>query len=123
LGSAFRFPLPPSEGKLILKKIQEGVVQEQIQDALARRFCRACPVYTTREGGELLKAAAVKNLQTAIKKAQAVGSTCLFSIRHDFPSAWAKFQSTAIGPAELSLTLTPELYPFLGPGHRRKRSP
>src|SRR5687767_1509229 len=30
-----------AEGKLILKKIQEGVVQEQIQEALARR--RHCP--------------------------------------------------------------------------------
>jgi hypothetical protein len=30
-----------AEGKLILKKIQEGVVREQIQDALLRR--RNCP--------------------------------------------------------------------------------
>jgi hypothetical protein len=32
-----------AEGKLILKKIQEGMVQEQIQDALARRcHCPDC---------------------------------------------------------------------------------
>jgi hypothetical protein len=72
--------------------------------------------YTAREGGELLKAAAVQNLQTQINKGHTIGSVCLFSIRHEFPSAWAKFQSVTIGgstpTAELSLTLVPELYPF-----------
>jgi len=72
--------------------------------------------YTAREGGDLLKAAAVQNLQSQIKHAQTIGSVCLFSVRHEFPSDWAKFQSVTIGGAtptsELSLTLTPELYPF-----------
>ena len=72
--------------------------------------------YTAREGGDLLKAAAVQNLQDSINKAQTVGSVCLFSIRHEFPSDWAKFQSVtisgAITTAELSLTLTADLYPF-----------
>jgi hypothetical protein len=72
--------------------------------------------YTAREGGEVLKAAAVSNLQTLIKKAQTVGSTCLFSLRHEFPSQWAKFKSIVIGgappTAELQLTFVPELYPF-----------
>ena len=72
--------------------------------------------YTSREGGDSLKAAAVQNLQNQIKHAQTIGSIGLFSIRHEFPSDWAKFQSVTIGgatpTAELSLTLTPELYPF-----------
>jgi hypothetical protein len=72
--------------------------------------------YTAREGGELLKAAAVKNLQDQIKHAQTIGSIRLFSIRHEFPTAWAKFQSVTIGggtpTAELSLDLTADLYPF-----------
>jgi hypothetical protein len=68
--------------------------------------------YTAREGGDLLKSAAIKNLQTQINSAQTVGSVCLFSIRHDFPSEWAKFQSTS----ELSVALTPELYPFWAQG-------
>ncbi len=76
--------------------------------------------YTAREGGDLLKAAAVQNLQTLINKAHTVGSVCLFSIRHEFPSDWAKFQSVTIGgatlTAELSLTLIPELYPFWSQG-------
>jgi Tc toxin complex TcA C-terminal TcB-binding domain len=68
--------------------------------------------YTAREGGELLKAAAVQNLQTQIKKARTVGSVRLFSLRHDFPSEWAKFQSTS----GFSLALTPDLYPLWAEG-------
>ena len=72
--------------------------------------------YTAREGGDVLKAAAVSNLQTLINQAQTVGSVCLLSIRHEFPSQWAKFQSVTINPntptAELQLALVPELYPF-----------
>jgi hypothetical protein len=68
--------------------------------------------YTAREGGEILKAAAVSYLQSQIQKAQTVGSVCLFSIRHEFPSQWAKFQSTS----QLQISLTPELYPFWSQG-------
>ncbi|MDR3483153.1 MAG: insecticidal toxin protein [Burkholderiaceae bacterium] len=70
--------------------------------------------YTAREGGDVLKAAAVKNLQTLIGKGQTVGSVRLFSIRHDFPTVWAKFQSVPAStatPATLNLPLMPELYP------------
>ena len=76
--------------------------------------------YTAREGGDVLKAAAVSNLQGLINKAQTIGSVCLFSIRHEFPSQWAKFQSVTIGgsttSAELQLSLTAELYPFWSQG-------
>lgn len=71
--------------------------------------------YTAREGGEVLRQAAVKNLRTDISKAQAIGSVRLFSVRHDFPSPWAKFQNANVAggsAAELALTLTPEMYPF-----------
>jgi hypothetical protein len=72
--------------------------------------------YTAREGGEILKAASVGNLQSLINKAQTIGSVCLFSIRHEFVSQWAKFQNATINAttptAELQLTLAPELYPF-----------
>jgi hypothetical protein len=76
--------------------------------------------YTAREGGDVLRAAASGNLQSLIKKAQTVGSTCLFSVRREFPSQWAKFQSVTIGgatlTAELQLTFVPELYPFWSQG-------
>lgn len=64
--------------------------------------------YTAREGGELLKTAAVQNLQAKINKAQTVGSVCLFSIRHDFPNVWTNFQTTS----SLVLGFTQELYPI-----------
>jgi hypothetical protein len=76
--------------------------------------------YTAREGGQLLKAAAVKNLQTAIQKAHTVGSVRLFSMRHDFPSEWAKFKSVTIGgaipAAEIKLVFREEHYPFWAQG-------
>ena len=66
------------------------------------------------------KAPPSANLQSLIKKAQTVGSVRLFSVRHDFPSQWAKFTSAAISgavtSAELQLSLVPELYPFWSQG-------
>lgn len=76
--------------------------------------------YTAREGGEALRAAAEQNLASLINKAQTVGSVRLFSVRHDFPSAWAKFRNVTIAgttpTAGLSLTLLPEHYPFWARG-------
>jgi hypothetical protein len=76
--------------------------------------------YTARQGGDVLKASASQNLQTQINKARTVGSVQLFSVRHEFPSDWAKFQSVTIGgatpTAALSLTLLPEHYPFWAQG-------
>ena len=76
--------------------------------------------YTAREGGALLRKGAVANLKTAIADAQAVGSVRLFSIRHDFPSEWARFKHVQLsGPttlAELSLTFRVEHYPFWSQG-------
>src|SRR5215468_731018 len=76
--------------------------------------------YTAREGGNVMKASAVQNLQTLINKAQTVGSVRLFSVRQEFPSEWAKFQNIIIGgpitTAQLSLSLRPELYPFWAQG-------
>ena len=72
--------------------------------------------YTAREGGELLRSAAVANLQKEIANAQTVGSVRLFSMRHEFPTDWAKFRSVTIGgttpTAALSVNLLPQHYPF-----------
>jgi len=68
--------------------------------------------YTAREGGDLLKAAAIQNLTNRINNHQTVGSVCLFSIRHDFPTEWAKFRTNST----LSVAFTPELYPFWSQG-------
>jgi hypothetical protein len=85
--------------------------------------------YTAREGGELLRSAAVANLQKEIAGGQTVGSVRLFSIRHEFPTAWAKFRGITIGgttpTSGLSLNLLPQHYPFwaqalLGPSSIRQ---
>lgn len=71
--------------------------------------------YTAREGGGLLRNGAIAHVKDLIKAAQAIGSVRLFSVRHEFPSEWAKFQSQT--PAanqrfELKINLRPEHYPF-----------
>lgn len=76
--------------------------------------------YTAREGGGLLRAGAAANLVTRIEEAQAAGSVRLFSIRHEFPSEWARFKNTenvsAAKPAKLTMPLRPEHYPFWSKG-------
>ncbi|MCG3158144.1 MAG: hypothetical protein DKINENOH_04785 [bacterium] len=80
--------------------------------------------YTAREGGSLLRNKAVENLNALIVEAQAAGSVRLFSIRHEFPSEWAKFKSVKIEgetkTAELSLNLREEHYPFWSRGKLKK---
>lgn len=70
--------------------------------------------YTAREGGGLLRKGAVENLKTMINEAQASGSVRLFSVRHEFPTEWAKFTSAKLegDKSELTLNLRPEYYPF-----------
>ena len=71
--------------------------------------------YTAREGGGLLRNGAIANVKDLIKAAQAIGSVRLFSVRHEFPSEWAKFlsQPPAAGQRfELKINLRPEHYPF-----------
>jgi hypothetical protein len=76
--------------------------------------------YTAREGGSLLRNGAVTNLKARIDEAQAVGSVRLFSVRHEFPTEWAKFKSVQLGDAtpvaELTLNLREEHYPFWSQG-------
>jgi hypothetical protein len=71
--------------------------------------------YTAREGGGLLRNAAMKELDELIQAGEAAGSVRLFSVRHEFPSEWHRFK-TQTPPNnqrhELALTLRPEHYPF-----------
>jgi hypothetical protein len=79
--------------------------------------------YTAREGGDLLEKAAVANLEERIEEANAAGSVRLLSIRHEFPTEWAKFKNTAPAagaPAGVSFTLKPEHYPFFSAGRLNK---
>ena len=72
--------------------------------------------YTAREGGSLLRNGAIAHLKDQIEVAQTIGSVRLFSLRHEFPTEWAKFKSVKIESetktAELTLNLRKEHYPF-----------
>ncbi|UHD15039.1 Tc toxin subunit A-related protein [Thiocapsa bogorovii] len=71
--------------------------------------------YTAREGGSLLRKKAMNSLEKLINEAEAAGSVRLFSVRHDFPSAWAEFKAASIpakGYAKLALDIKAEHYPF-----------
>lgn len=75
--------------------------------------------YTAREGGEPLRRAALENLKDLIREARAAASVRLFSVRHEFPAEWARFQAQAPDDerrAEVALTLRPEHYPFWSQG-------
>jgi hypothetical protein len=75
--------------------------------------------YTAREGGQLLRNAALASLNARIDDAQAAGSERLFSVRHEFPTAWASFKNQQVSPgvfAKLTLDLKPEHYPFWSQG-------
>ena len=78
--------------------------------------------YTAREGGVPLRGGAVSNLNALIGEAQAAGSVRLFSIRHEFPSEWAKFKSvklTATQTVDLTVLLRAEHYPFWSKGQAK----
>ncbi|MCL6542206.1 MAG: hypothetical protein K6T87_16745 [Roseiflexus sp.] len=75
--------------------------------------------YTAREGGGLLRNAAMKELDELIKAGQAAGATRLFSVRHEFPGEWHRFKTQTPPDGqrrELALTLRPEHYPFWAQG-------
>ena len=76
--------------------------------------------YTARQGGTPLRVKAVDNLEQRFKDAGALGSVRLFSVRHEFPSEWARFTATklttASPTAQLKLDLRAEHYPFWSAG-------
>ncbi|MBV6467741.1 MAG: hypothetical protein PGMFKBFP_03111 [Anaerolineales bacterium] len=81
--------------------------------------------YTAREGGDLLGKGALDNLTTLIDGAQAAGSVRLFSVRHEFPTEWAKFHGQTPGANqrfELTLNLQEAHYPFWSQGRLKSVS-
>jgi hypothetical protein len=71
--------------------------------------------YTAREGGDLLRTITLKNLNTAVQEATAAGSVRLFSIRHEFPSEWARFRGStpaAGNRCELAIKFRSEHFPL-----------
>lgn len=79
--------------------------------------------YTARGGGGALRTEALKEIQEAIETARAAGSVRLFSVRHEFPTEWARFVGQIPKPGErheLALTLRPEHFPFWSQGRLTK---
>jgi hypothetical protein len=76
--------------------------------------------YTAREGGDGLRKLATTNLEDQIDSGKTAGSVRLFSMRHEFPSDWAKFRmATTASPAgllPLTFTVRPEHYPYWSQG-------
>ncbi|HYC27721.1 MAG TPA: hypothetical protein VEB42_02880, partial [Chitinophagaceae bacterium] len=76
--------------------------------------------YTAREGGELLRKAAMKNISDQVEAIAAAGTTRLFSVRHEFPNEWEKFKSFNLPAgssfAPLSLPFSAQHYPYWSKG-------
>lgn len=72
--------------------------------------------YTAREGGGLLRNGVIAHIKELVTEAKAVGSTRMFSMKHEFPTEWAKFTSVKIEgttkTSELTFVLRKENYPF-----------
>jgi len=75
--------------------------------------------YTARDGGELLRRAALDNTSALIDAAQGPGAVRLFSVREEFPTEWARFQGQTPAADQrygLTLALRDEHYPFWSRG-------
>jgi hypothetical protein len=77
--------------------------------------------YTAREGGDDLKKLATGNLEDLIGSGKTTGSVRLLSMRHEFPSDWAKLKAAAPvarpgALAPLTFTIRPEHYPYWSQG-------
>jgi hypothetical protein len=78
--------------------------------------------YTAREGGGLLRNAAMKALDELIQAGQAAGSVRLFSVRHEFPTQWHRFlyPTNPTGKNVFELEMGPNLFPFKDRGKTLK---
>ena len=75
--------------------------------------------YTAREGGQLLRNAAVEHVGDLIAESQAAGSVRLFSVPHEFPGEWARFRTQAAvlnQRVPIELELRNEHYPYWSRG-------
>jgi hypothetical protein len=71
--------------------------------------------YTAREGGGLLRGAALARIKELLDDGQGIGSIRLFSLRQEFPVEWDRFQNQTPTPGQpfvLTFTIRPEHYPF-----------
>jgi hypothetical protein len=73
--------------------------------------------YTAREGGEPLKQAARNELLKSLDDIEKYPQFRLFSVRHEFPTEWHRFFSTAATERQiLRINLAAERFPFITHG-------
>lgn len=75
--------------------------------------------YTALEGGDALRRAAMTTLRERIDAGEASAAIRMWSVRHDFPMAWAAYKGTQPAPGtrpEIVLDLTPAHYPYWAQG-------
>jgi hypothetical protein len=74
--------------------------------------------YTAREGGKSLRGVAVGSLLNQLKDAAGYPQARLFSLRHEFPAEWHRFQRTADGEGNhlQAVSLAKHLFPFVFQG-------
>src|SRR6185295_9961365 len=74
--------------------------------------------YTAREGGVTLRNAAVASLKQQLMAEEGKPQTRLFSLRHEFPSEWHRFQSIADnnGDHKQTFSLNKQRFPFMFQG-------
>ena len=71
--------------------------------------------YTARDGGELVRTAALRALKEKLKDEEAKPLVRMFSLRHEFPNAWHRFikAPTPAGSTQtLTASLVNERFPF-----------
>jgi hypothetical protein len=71
--------------------------------------------YTAREGGDLLKSKAVKQIDEIVKDAEASGLARSFSLKHDFPTEWHDF-IISTEDDDLSIVIKKDHYPYIAQG-------
>jgi peptidoglycan hydrolase-like protein with peptidoglycan-binding domain len=83
--------------------------------------------YTALDGGELVRAAALADLEAALHAMEVeqgrTGLYRLFSVRQDFPDAWrvmAQPPAGSVSPHALSVPIGPDRFPFLYQGRALK---
>ncbi len=76
--------------------------------------------YTAREGGAILREAAVANLDKQLKAEESKPQTRLFSLRYEFPSEWQRLLSDEAaapnGDHSQAFSLAKHLFPFMFQG-------
>lgn len=102
-----------STWKLTLPKAMPSFNYDTISDVILRIN------YTALEDGNLRYAIDQSN-EILLNRLQELAPTRVFSVRHDFPTEWAKFQGeppSASQRYKLTIPLRQEHYPFWSAGH------